>query len=106
MRGAGDSDFMHVPVPITKAPDISFGGILVAQAGMRGEIRRRFGCSVQREIRRRGAAHELRNADLAADQAAAADIADADREIDALVDDIDCAVRELDVESQLWMAAR
>ena len=52
-----------------------------------------------REVRRRGATNESRDSDRAADQALAADVADADREIDAFVDDIDRAIGQLDVEA-------
>ena len=105
MRGAGDAHFMPVAAAVAKAPHVALGRVLVAQACVRREVGRHLGRGMRSEIGRRRATDQLRDADLPRDQTAAANLADANREIDAFVDDVHRPVRQLDVEAQLRMPA-
>src|SRR5437773_5552759 len=106
MRRSGDANLVRIAATVAKTPRVALARVFVAKARVRSEISRHLGCRMQRQIRRGSAADELRSADLARDQAAAADIADADRQVDAFVDDVDGAIGELDIEAQLRMATR
>src|SRR5437016_6997966 len=101
LRRPRDAHVVLMATAVAKTPYVALARVFVAEARMRGEIRRRFRFWMQRQVRGRSAADHLRDTDLARDQAPAADIADADRQIDAFIDDVDGAIRKLDIEAQL-----
>ncbi len=101
--GAADAHLALVALPIAERPDVARRRVLVREAGMLREILRLVRFAVPLEVGRRGAADEPRGADPAADEILAARIADAHREVEALLDEIDHALGELDVELQLRM---
>ncbi|MEO6749681.1 MAG: hypothetical protein ABI294_08830 [Casimicrobiaceae bacterium] len=82
---------------VAKAPQAAAGEVGIRQAGVARELLRPLRCSVRGEVRERRAADELHRADLASDQRFRADVADADREVDALVDNVHRAIGELDL---------
>ena len=71
---------------------------------MAREVVGRLRLAVAREVGRRRAADEPRRADLAPDEVLAADRADAHGDVEALVDEVDDAVGQLDVEAHLRVA--
>src|SRR5437773_4702080 len=106
LRRSCDADLVRIAVTIAKTPCVALARIFVAEARVRSQIGRHFGGRMLRQIGRCSAADELRDADLASDQAATADIPDADSQIDAFIDDVDSAIGELDIEAQLRMSTR
>src|SRR2546428_10826885 len=106
MRRTRDAPLVVAAAGIAEPPRVALARVFVAQARVRGQMRGNARRSMPREIRGRGAAHELRDANPASDQALAADVANADREVDALVDDVHGTIRKLDVEAHLRMAPR
>ena len=68
------------------------------------EVVGRAGLAVAGKVIGRRAAHELRAADPRRHEILAADRADAHRDVEALVDEIDDAVGQLDVEAHVGMA--
>lgn len=102
--GTRDSDVAFAALRVAKRPNIPVCRIFVGQAKMLGEIFSPAGLAVPGEIRRRGDAKQTRFADLAPHETRAANSPDAHRDVETFVDQVGCAVGELDVETQLRIA--
>ena len=71
---------------------------------MGGKVFRPARLAVPGHVRRRGNAEQTRFANFAADEIGAADSSDAHREVKTFVDQVGCAVGELDVKAKLRIA--
>ena len=89
---------MLAPVLAAKRPDLARRHVFISEAGMARQVLRRFRRTARLEVGGRGASHHARLAEFARDHRLAARRADADREVVALLHQIDDAVGERDVE--------
>ena len=101
MHGAGDPHAALAAVGIAERPEAALRRVRIREARVRRQVLRHARLAMPREIGRRRAADELGDADLARDEVLAADGADSHRRVEAFVDEIDDAVRKLDVEAHL-----
>src|SRR5258708_2713775 len=103
MQAAGNAHRVLRAGAIAKAPDMPRADVFVGEAVVPRQLFRGLRRAMLRQILRRGARHEPRLAELARHQIVRAGRADADRQIEALLDQIDHAIGERHIEAHLWM---
>ena len=98
LRPPADADRVLAAVGAMEAPLPARQDVLVDEAVVPQQVFRRRGRPVPRQVLRRGARDEPHLAELARDEVLRTCAADADREVEALFDEVDHPVGELDVE--------
>jgi hypothetical protein len=100
---AGHADAVFAALSVAERPDVPERCVFVGQARVRCEVLGLRGLAAALEIRGRCATDQPCLAHLASDEILAADAADTHRDIETLLDQIDRAIRQLDVEAHFRM---
>ena len=103
MQPAAHAHHALGPRAVVKAPEVARAHVFISEAVVVRELLWRFRRAVLGKIRGRGTRHEPRLAELAGDEVVGTRRADADREVEALLDQVDQSVGERHIEAHFAM---